>query len=155
MTRRKKLEEGHRYYVRGIRGIPFATEHGGWDPVQKKGLATIIAGPYGEPKAAGFSEGRLFGPHAHIPLAVGDWVIEVHGTETETNVDVYQVRSVDAREDTATLQLMYQYRSGELYWQPELPGFLMKAVMAAIDKAYCENCSEVHYALRYDGVIPA
>jgi len=124
-------------------GIPCLWEKGG--AMTNTGTAQIICGPSGEQKKAIYvpTGGHLAcGEHALIPVAVGDYVVQVARWRDKETVVIYQITTIDPPQQGVSTATACGCTLVEL---TETSTSLEPAVEAAIEKANNYHCRAAVY----------
>jgi hypothetical protein len=128
------------------KGLPALWEEGGG--YTRTGDAKIICGPGGEPLKPLYvrQTGHLSNDrHTLFVIREGYHVIAARYSAAHGGYEVEVFRIVEIGENEATTEKVAEYSQGE--WEPELPGYLMPAIQAAIQKTRIYHCRRpIYYA---------
>lgn len=122
-------------------------EHGGgWS---NGGAATVIALQDGSEPTPFLinTDPRPNCHHAAIIAAVGMYIIEAEHADNTHYVRVFQITGL---EDTAECVVVVNAVGGTEEIMERIPDHLRRAVLAAVRKAHCQQCTDLHY-VKADG----
>lgn len=112
------------------------------------GTAMVVADSDGNPKPCLYKRrsGKLANSrHALVLLELGDFIIKSSHHRLDFTIEIFRV--VEIREDTAEVELLYEFSNGE--WNIEPPEFLKTAIQKSKEKADCYHCREPHFVMTY------
>jgi len=120
-------------------GLPTITENGGG--ASNTGSAQIVVGASGKAvKPLFIPRGYANGDHAIFVVKPGMYIVRASRDRDGERATAYRIARLDG--DTAILVVVGEHENGD----GDIPDVLQDAVKAALEKAQCYHCRDVHFA---------